>query len=94
MLGHYDTVIKPHPLYVSLATSDAARQASYRRLFETKLDANLLHRLRECINGGFVLGNKRFAQQIAAMVGRRTWKGSPGRPRKRDDDERQGELSA
>ena len=47
---------------------------SYRRtggLLETDLDASL----RECTNGGFVLGNERFAQQIAAMVGRRTWKG-------------------
>ena len=60
--------------------------------FETKLDASLLQRLRECSNGGFVLGNERFAQQIAVMVGRCTSKGSPGRLRKRYDDEGQGQL--
>ena len=91
-LGHVDAVITPHPLYQSLAESIEARYAAYRHLFETELDASLLLRLRECTNGGFVLGNERFAQQIAAMVGRRTWKGSPGRPRKREDDERQGQL--
>ncbi len=88
-LGHADTIIRPHLLYQSLAESNDARYAAYRRLFETELDASLLQRLRECSNGGFVLGNERFAHQIAAMVGRRTWKGPPGRPRKRGGDEGQ-----
>ena len=46
--GHADTVIRPHPLYHSLAASHDALRAAYRRLFETELDANLLQRLREC----------------------------------------------
>ena len=91
-LGQADAVIGPHPLYQSLAGSNDARHAAYRRLFESALDTSLLQRLRECTNGGFVLGNERFAQQIATMVGRRTWKGVPGRPQKINDDERQGQL--
>ena len=70
--------------------SNDARHAVYRRLFEADLDASLLQRLRECTNGDFVLGNERSAQHIAGMVGRRTWKGSSGRPR--EDDEGQGQL--
>ncbi len=61
-LGHADTVIRPHPLYQSLAESNDARHAAYRRLFDTELDTSLLQRLRECTNGGFVLGNERFEQ--------------------------------
>ena len=53
-----DAVIRPHPLYQSLAESNDARHAAYRRLFETELHASLLQRLRECTKGGFVLGNK------------------------------------
>lgn len=35
---------------------------------------------------GFVLGSERFQQEIAALVGRRTWRGHPGRPIKSDED--------
>jgi hypothetical protein len=33
-------------------------------------------------NGGFALGSDRFQRQIASMVGRRTWPGKSGRPKK------------
>ena len=29
-------------------------------------------------HGGFVLGSNHFQRQIAALLGHRTWKGSPG----------------
>jgi len=32
-----------------------------------------------CTHGGFVFGNNHFQQQVAAMLGRCTWKDSPGR---------------
>jgi REP element-mobilizing transposase RayT len=40
----------------------------------------------------FVLGGSRFEREIAAMLGRRTWKGSPGRPKKPAPDHRQAKL--
>lgn len=81
-LGETDAVVQPHPLHESLANSSDARQAAYRRLFESELAPRLLQRLRECTNGGFVLGDDRFARQIAVMVGRRTGRGHPdGRAR-------------
>jgi putative transposase len=91
-LSSVDPVLTPLPLYLALGDSAAARCAAYRCLFEMESDAELLRAVRDTANGGFVLGNERFAQQIAAMVGRRTWKGSPGRPCKRDDDAGQDEL--
>ncbi|MEA3277134.1 MAG: hypothetical protein U9Q81_17980 [Pseudomonadota bacterium] len=54
---------------------------------------DLLARIRESVNGGFVLGNERFAREIAVMLGRRTWKGSPGRPKKLAPDDRQAEMA-
>jgi putative transposase len=75
-----------------LGASDDARQAAYCRLFETALDARRLQRQRESTNAGHVLGTDRFVQQIAAVVGRRTWKGSAGRPRRRPERDGQGEM--
>ncbi|QQO54141.1 MAG: hypothetical protein N838_13110 [Thiohalocapsa sp. PB-PSB1] len=66
---------------------------AYRRLFEDMLSAELLQRFRECTNGGFVLGSAKFERQIAAMLGRRTWKGAPERPLKEIDADEQGELA-
>jgi dihydrofolate reductase len=57
------------------------------------LSAELLQRFRECTNGGFVFGSPEFERQIAAILGRRTWKGAPGRPLKEIDADEQGELA-
>lgn len=92
-LGEADPVVKPHALYEALAGSDEARWAAYRQLFEDMLSEALLTRVRDCTNGGFVLGSPQMEQQVAAMVGRRVSKGSPGRPRKEVDAGDQGELT-
>jgi putative transposase len=84
-LGERDPVVTPHALYRQLAGSDEARRDAYRQLFTDALSTEVLQRLRDCTNGGFVVGRPRFERQIAAMVGRRTWKGSPGRPPKETD---------
>lgn len=91
-LGYPDLIVTPHPLHRDLAATAEARQPAYRMLSEGELDAETLQRLRECTNGGFVLGSAKFERQIAAMVGRRTSKGSPGRPRKEEPDAGQAQL--
>ncbi len=91
-LGEADALIRAHALYLALGTTEQARLAAYRRLFEDQLSAELLEKLRAGTNGGFVIGSGRFERQIAVMVGRRTWKGSPGRPRKPIAAGEQGEL--
>jgi putative transposase len=85
-LGVVDPVVTPHALYGELAGSAEARFGAYRKLFEDALSAAFLQRLREGTNGGFVLGSHGFERQIAALVGQRTWKGSPGRPPKNEGD--------
>gem|GEM_PF-272537 len=89
-LGIADPVVTPHTLHRALAPADEVRLVAYRELFEEELDPDLLRRLRNGTNGGFVLGSGKFEQQVAAMLGRRTWKGSPGRPRKKSQWEARG----
>jgi putative transposase len=81
-LGVADPVITPHPLYLDLADADEARRSKYCRFFADALPQDMLTALRDATNGGFVLGSQRFQKQIATMVGRRTWPGTSGRPRK------------
>ncbi|QQO57244.1 MAG: transposase [Thiohalocapsa sp. PB-PSB1] len=92
-LGRQDSMVTPHPLYQGLADADQARFAAYRRLFEDMLGAESHQCFRECTNGGFVIGSAKFKRQIAAMLGRRTWKEAPGRPLKEIDADAQGELA-
>ena len=92
-LGAANALTTPHGLYYELADSDEQRQAAYRGLFADEFGEDLLQRIRATVNGGFVFGNARFERQIAALLGRRTWRGSPGRPRKGESDEKQLDLS-
>jgi hypothetical protein len=59
-LGDTDIAVTPHALDRELAGSAETRLAGYRRLFEDVLSAELLRRLRDCTNGGFVLSSPRF----------------------------------
>ncbi|MDS4020176.1 MAG: transposase, partial [Candidatus Competibacter sp.] len=64
----------------------------YRELFRYQLDPGLVDQIRTATNGGYVLGTERFQKEIAAMLGRRTWRGRPGRPITSDDKVGQQEL--
>jgi putative transposase len=48
--------------------------------------------IRAATNGGYVLGSERFQREIAAAIGRRTWRDLPGRPAKEGADDRQDHL--
>ncbi|WP_295584808.1 transposase [uncultured Lamprocystis sp.] len=91
-LGQADALVTPHPLLLDLAPSEEARRIAYRQLFADELTTETLQRLRASTNGGFVLGSGAFERQIAGMVGRRTWKGAPGRPPKPEPDAAQQDL--
>jgi putative transposase len=90
--GGADTVVAPHPLYLALSEDEETRRLHYRNLFADKISEAELTALREATNGGFVLGSQRFQRQIAAMVGRRTWPGKSGRPKKEAPDPSQLDL--
>ncbi len=81
-LGTPDPLLTPHPLYLGLAETDAARRAAYRDLFAEAIAQGMLTEIRTATQGGFALGDERFQREIAVMLGRRTWRGRPGRPKK------------
>jgi len=76
-----------------LAGSNDARRSVDRPMFADEVSVELLQRLRDWTNGGFVLGSPKFERQMAALVGRWTWKGSPGRSPKETDVGVQTELA-
>lgn len=84
--GAADALVRPHPLYLALGATTAARQAAYRALFAVALDGDFIAALRAATNGGWALGGDRFRQQIAAALGRRVAPLPRGR-RKRDTPE-------
>ena len=73
-------MLTPHGLYQQLGAGEESRREAYRELFRYQLDPGLVDEIRMATNGGYVLGSERFQKEIEAMVGRRTWRGSPGRP--------------
>jgi len=91
-LGDANPVVAAHPLYLALGETEEARRRAYRDLFADEIPEETLVALRDATNGGFVLGSPRFQRQIAAMVGRRTWPGMSGRPKKEPPDANQLDL--
>ena len=81
-----DPLVRPHPLYLALGATAAARQAAYRALFGVALDDGFVADLRAATNGGWALGGERFRREIAAALGRRVTPLPRGR-RKRDTAE-------
>ena len=90
--GMANALIRPHALYTGLGRHARLRQEAYRELFRYQLDPGLVDEIRTATNGGFVLGTARFQKEIAVTLGKRTWRGSPGRPAKSDGAAEQQEL--
>jgi putative transposase len=90
--GAADVLLTPHPLMLALGPTAETRLAAYRELFHHSLDPGLIDDIRAATNGGYVLGSERFQREIATAIGRRTWRGLPGRPAKEDIDDRQDPL--
>jgi len=91
-LAAADPVVAPHPIYLALGEGEEARRARYRDLFADEIPQAELTAIRDATNGGFALGSDRFQRQIASMVGRRTWPGKSGRPKKCAPDSTQLNL--
>ncbi len=88
--GDPDALAADHPVYRALGRSRAERQAAYRALFRGGLGDDFVAALRAATNGGWALGNQRFAHEIATAAGRRATPLSAGRPDKaRRRDRRQ-----
>lgn len=77
-----DSLVTPHPDFVSLGGS-----AAYRDLFGQGLEASVLDTIREATNGGYPLGSESFKYGIATG-GRRIDRGRAGRPAKSEQPKR------
>lgn len=80
--GDEDALVTPHEIYLGLGVTQASRLAAYRALFRSELEPGLVDEIRRATNGNFALGSARFAEAIAAVLGRRVTRGKPGRPKK------------
>jgi putative transposase len=90
--GATDSLVMDHPLYRALGRSQEERQASYRALFRGALAEYFITALRAATNGGWALGDDRFARAITKTTGRRAAPLGKGRPRKQQTEGRQGRL--
>lgn len=79
--GESSDLIKPHIIYEQLGLNDEARQAAYRKSFRYQLDPKLVDEIRQAANSNYVLGDTRFAEQIAETLGMRASHGKVGRPK-------------
>ena len=95
-LGQAEERIAPHPLYLALGDGAAHRQAAYRGLFRSELDAEALADIRIALAQGQPLGSERFNEIMCAAVGVRRAQQRPGRPKAKRDQiagvEDQGEF--
>jgi putative transposase len=70
--GARDDLITPHDLFLSLGSDTRARRRGYRQLFEAAIPLETLEDIRRTTNLGWVLGCKRFRNEIATLLGRPT----------------------
>ena len=80
--SEFSHLITPHAQYLSLGDTDVSTAEAYRELFRSELEIGSVDQIRAATNGNYVLGGSRFAAEIEAMIGRRTRRGCPGRPKK------------
>jgi len=79
--GESNSVLTPHPDYLALGDCGGDRRRNYRHLFDAHLDEQAIAEIRIATNGNYVLGNKRFQNEIEKMLGRRVTLGKSGRPK-------------
>jgi putative transposase len=81
-LGYHDDIITSHPLYRGLGPNGKTRQAAYRALFRSHVDEDALRLIRENTQQSTVVGDRRFQDEIRAMLKRRVIKHRHGGDRK------------
>jgi putative transposase len=85
--GASDPLVTPRAQYDALDRDAHARQSSYRALFGEALSDSTLGAIRGATNGGWALGSKRFRDETALLLARRTEPARRGRrPRKNDEN--------
>ena len=59
----------PHSLYLSLGNDGISRQKKYRELMRENLNAEVIAKIRHCVNTGLVLGTEKFRSQVQKLTG-------------------------
>jgi len=77
-------LLSSHELLDRIGRNPDQRHKEYRALFRTALDDGFVDGLRAATNGGWVLEDERFEQQIAKALGRRVAPLARGRQPKAD----------
>ncbi len=77
--GKVDPLARFHPSFFRLGRGVEERQQCYRTLIREKLDPAFVEALRQATNGGWALGEGRFAKEIAKAAKRRAAPLPPGR---------------
>ena len=80
--GRVDAVIKDHPIYLALGSTNTERQHAYRVWFCDQVETEESAEIRRSIRRGLVLGEEKFKDEIERVVARRVRPGKSGRPRK------------
>jgi len=75
-------LIKPHPVYISLASNPEERCAAYRALFRSALDGDEMRAVRAHTQQSAAWGSERFQREAEAALGRRVSLNAKGRPRR------------
>lgn len=69
--GVQTTVVRPHPLYLSMSRDAKQRQHAYREMFATGLSSDELYAIREAVIGGFALGSSLHLWEVLGHNARR-----------------------
>ncbi|MFL6621641.1 MAG: transposase [Sulfurifustaceae bacterium] len=91
--GREDRLIKPHVSYERMGATFDARQAQYRALFHSPLDATLVEEIRNSTNKGWLLGGTQFRERLAAVLNRRAQPLPRGGDRRSKQAQRRQESS-
>lgn len=80
-LGHFDPILAPHPVYVSLAATPAERVSAYRRFFERELCDEDIRAMRDATQKEGAIGSDAFLRLVEARGGRPCRELAKGRPK-------------
>jgi len=91
-LGEPNALVTPNQEYLRLGSTDTARQAAYRQLFEHHISDGNISKIREATNKAWVLGSDHFKEQIQLQLARRVEPAARGGDRKSEQFRTKGGL--
>ena len=81
-MGHRDSLVSPHELYIQLGSMETERHERYRAIFHQSPDDHKIEALRDATNKAWVLGSERFRLEIEHLLHRQVLPKTRGGDRK------------